>query len=77
MLLLAMAALAAAPLPTGLKSDPSICPKTTSHVARGSERSLQPQRLTDLPDANVYSAVYRRVDGCEVPIVVKYRVSGR
>ena len=37
---------------------------------------LPPSLLTQLPAADMYNAVYRRVGGCEVPIVVKYGVSG-
>ena len=54
------------------------CPKTTSHVAtdktpyRG-ER-LQPHKLTDLPPATTYMAVYRQIAGCEAPLtMVEYR----
>jgi len=83
MLLLAVAALAAAPQPTAAQLQPksSICPRTSSHLTgtgslyRG--KALAPRRLTDLPDGNLYLTVYRRVDGCEVPVVVKYGVSGR
>jgi hypothetical protein len=39
---------------------------------------LKPRKLTELPPANVYSAVYRRdANGCEKPIVVKYGVGRR
>ncbi|QNM81769.1 hypothetical protein H8M03_06760 [Sphingomonas sabuli] len=35
---------------------------------------VTPKKLTDLPDANSYMAVFRTVDGCEVPMsVVEYR----
>jgi hypothetical protein len=51
------------------------CPQTTSHVAtqyRG--RRLQPQKLTELPPATTYMAVYRRIAGCDAPLtMVEYR----
>jgi len=83
MLLLAAAALAAAPQPSAPQLQPKspICPRTTSYLTgegslyRGTP--LAPRRLTELPDANHYLTAYRRIDGCEVPIVVKYGVSGR
>ena len=79
MLLLAMAALAAAPPSSAPQPPPKSpnCPRTTSYVARWHGTALRPERLTELPDANAYLTVYRRIDGCEVPIVVKYGVSGR
>jgi hypothetical protein len=40
-------------------------------------KPLTPRRLNELPDGNLYLTVYRRIDGCEVPIVVRYGVSGR
>jgi hypothetical protein len=53
------------------------CPRATSMHAYDRSKPLKPQKLGDLPPANAYSAVYRRVRGCEVPIVVKYGVGGR
>lgn len=53
------------------------CPRTTSMHAYDRSKPLKPQKLGELPPANAYSAVYRLVRGCEVPIVVKYGVGGR
>lgn len=53
------------------------CPRATSMHAYDRSKPLKPQKLGDLPPANAYSAVYRLVRGCEVPIVVKYGVGGR
>ena len=37
-----------------------------------------PRKLTELPGGHAYMAVYRTVNGCEVPMsVVEYRNSGR
>lgn len=53
------------------------CPRTTSMHAFDRSKPLKPQMLGDLPPANAYSAVYRLVRGCEVPIVVKYGIGDR
>jgi len=83
MLLLAVAAFTAAPQPSAAQAQANlpICPRTTSYLA-GTEslyrgKSLTPRRLNELPDGNLYFTVYRQIDGCEVPVVVKYGVSGR
>ena len=54
------------------------CPRTRSYLAdqdglyRGPP--LVPRKLTELPPATTYMAVYRRVDGCEAPMtMVEYR----
>ena len=51
------------------------CPRTTSVYAFQTDKNVKPRKLTELPDANAYSAVLRRIGGCEVPIVVRYGVS--
>ena len=53
------------------------CPQATRYYAYRDGKKLRPKALTELPDANAYSAVYRLVDGCQVPVVVKYGVSPR
>ena len=81
MLLFAAALIAADPSPAvalpyqprPLASSPN-CPRTTNYHAWQSGKALKPQKLADLPPANAYLAVLRRVRGCEVPIVVKYGV---
>ena len=68
MLLLILAA-----APAALQPAPN-CPRPTGyHAVRQGER-LQPRKLNQLPDANAYAAVYRRIRGCEVPVVVRYGV---
>ena len=57
------------------------CRRPANHQAdRGSawrEAPLKPKKLTELPPATGYMAVYRTVDGCEVPMtVVEYRSGG-
>ena len=50
------------------------CPRTAAQVAadkapyRG--QKLVPHKLTDLPPATTYMAVYRRIDGCEAPLTM-------
>jgi hypothetical protein len=58
------------------------CPRTTSHYAgKGSVyrgEPVAPQRLTELPPAIGFMAVYRTVNGCEVPMtIVEYRTGRR
>ena len=53
------------------------CPQTTSYYAYRDGGPIKPHKLSELPPANVYSAVFRRIGGCEVPLVVKYGVGSR
>ena len=50
------------------------CPRTTSHLADtvGVYRSqpLTPKKLTELPPATAYMAVYRHIGGCEAPLTM-------
>ena len=56
----------------------SPCPKATAQWAYRSGEAVKPHNLTELPDANMYKAVYRLDErGCESPIIVRYNVSGR
>ena len=52
----------------------SNCRNTTSHHAeQGSAwrgQPVAPRKLTDLPPAESYKAVYRTVNGCEEPMTV-------
>jgi hypothetical protein len=52
----------------------SNCRKTTSYRADGTlawrDEPMTPKRLTDLPPAESYKAVYRTVNGCEEPMTV-------
>ena len=54
------------------------CRKPTSYKAESDlvwrDEPLAPKKLHELPPAQGYMAVYRSVDGCEVPMtVVEYR----
>jgi hypothetical protein len=56
---------------------PATCPATSRYEASGRNKKPKAQKLSELPDADMYSAVYRHVGPCEAPVVVKYGVSGR
>jgi len=62
-------------------ADPSStanCPRTSGHHAYRGDGPLRPQKLTELPPANAYVAVWRRdANGCETPVVVRYNLGGR
>jgi hypothetical protein len=83
-MLLFLAALIAAPQPVGdmpvinPKADqPASCPATSRYEAAKRGKVPRAQKLNELPDADVYRAVYRRIGRCEAPIIVKYGVVGR
>lgn len=83
MLLFTVALIAADPAPAvAVPSQPrplarsANCPRTTSYYAWRRDKPVKPQKLTELPPANAYLAVYRMIAGCEVPVVVKYGVGG-
>lgn len=90
-LFLAVAVLAATPAaagtmrPNDLHRGPALsqhfgaenCRRTAVNYAKD-PGSLKPRKLTELPPGNMYVAVFRHdVNGCEVPIVVKYGVGRR
>jgi hypothetical protein len=54
----------------------SICPPTSRYEAARRGGKLPPSLLTQLPAADMYNAVYRKVGGCEVPMIVRYDVGG-
>src|SRR5688572_706287 len=57
------------------------CPRTARHYAeKGSlyrGDGVAPKRLTELPPAIGYMAVYRTVNGCEVPLTMTDYRTGR
>ena len=87
MLLIAAALNAAIPTPAVAAPDsPQVmqpkagsqnCPRTTGYYAWQRGAKVAPRKLGELPDANLYYTVYRTVNGCESPVVVRYRVSDR
>ena len=82
MLLLALALTAASPaaeMPVinPKANQPEGCPATSRYEVSHRGKTPKAQRLNELPDADAYRAVYRRVGGCEIPVIVKYRVGNR
>jgi hypothetical protein len=82
LLLFALAAASAGPaadMPTiNPKADqPATCPATSRYEASRRGKTPRAQKLGELPDADMYKAVYRRIGRCEAPIIVKYGVAGR
>jgi hypothetical protein len=55
---------------------PANCPPTSRYEAARRGAKLPPSLLNQLPAADMYNAVYRRVGDCEVPIIVRYNVGG-
>jgi hypothetical protein len=54
----------------------AICPPTSRYEAARRGGKLRLQKLNELPAADMYNAVYRRVGACEAPIIVRYDVGG-
>jgi hypothetical protein len=50
------------------------CPAETARIAKAAKAKPEFHNLTELPDANAYSAVFRTKDGCPDPIVISYEV---
>jgi len=65
------------PLINPKASQPANCPATSRYEAARRGKTPRAQKLGDLPDADLYKAVYRRIGRCEAPIIVKYGVAGR
>jgi len=57
-------------------SQSASCPATSRYEATRRGKTPRAQRLGELPDADVYLTVYRRIGGCEAPIITRYGVSG-
>ena len=54
------------------------CPRTASYYAYHEGKPLKPRKLTELPPAIGYMAVYRTINGCDAPLtMVEYRSSRR
>jgi hypothetical protein len=63
---------------TPAASPASNCPRTTSYQADNSGlyrgQRLTPRKLTELPPATTYMAVYRHIGDCEAPLTLtEYR----
>jgi hypothetical protein len=55
----------------------SSCPPTSRYQAMQKNRRPDAKKLNELPAADHYKAVYRRVGNCEVPIIAGYNIGGR
>lgn len=60
----------------------SSCPRSTTYLADKAgiyrNQSLNPRKLSKLPPATAFMAVYRRIDKCEVPMTMsEYRTHHR
>lgn len=52
--------------------DSAACPPTSRYEASKRGGKLGAQKLNELPMADGYKAVLRRVDGCNAPVLVGY-----
>ena len=79
LLLSAIMAIPAADMPVinPNADQPASCPATSRYEAARHGKTPQVRKLGELPDADMYKAVYRRIGRCQAPIVVKVGVSGR
>ena len=48
------------------------CPPISPHYAMKQGEGSALQKLNELPPAVHYKAAYRRIDGCQVPIIAGY-----
>lgn len=56
--------------------DKAGCPPTSRFEASRHGGPLGAQRLNELPAADMYVAVYRRVGGCIAPIITGFDIGG-
>jgi hypothetical protein len=72
--ILSAPAMAASPAPQAGKTPDANCPRTTSYLADKSGiyqgKPLAPRKLTELPPAIAYMAVYRHIGPCEAPLTM-------
>ena len=64
----------AAPVAPALAQPPAGCPPTPAQLAAEHRDQVQVRNLNELPPANAYAAVYREIEGCEAPVVIRYDV---
>jgi hypothetical protein len=56
-------------------TQPASCPATSRYEASRRGKTPKMQKLNELPDADVYSAIYRKIGKCEAPVIVKFGVA--
>lgn len=65
------------PVINPIAQSPIACPPTSRHEAAKRGGKLGAQKLNELPMADGYKAVLRRIDGCNAPIVVSYGLGAK
>ena len=55
---------------------PKSCPPTSRYEAARRGGKLGMKKLDELPAGDLYKAVYRKIGGCEAPIIVRYNIGG-
>ena len=63
--------------PQPFLSSRSDCPKIATYQTARPGEPLRPRKLSELPQANAFAAVYREIGGCEVPMLVGFAPRGR
>jgi hypothetical protein len=57
---------------------PKDCPHTAAYLAERNGKPLAPHKLTELPPATTFMAVYRHIGGCDAPLTMAdYRSARR
>ena len=64
------------PLVDPVKNDDR-CPPISRYEAARRGGKLKPNFLDESPAADLYNAVYRRIDGCVAPVIVRFGVGRR
>jgi hypothetical protein len=67
----------AAPMPFQNPYADERCPETPMSLARKQGANPRARNLAELPSAQTYAAVDRRVDGCAIPMLLSEARSGR
>ena len=65
------------PVINPIAQSPISCPPTSRYEAAKRGGKLGAQKLNELPPADGYKAVLRRIDGCNAPIVVSYGIGAK
>ena len=55
---------------------PKSCPPTSRYEAVRRGKALAARKLNELPAGDLYMAVYRKIGGCEAPIIARYNIGG-
>jgi len=53
-----------------------VCPDLGPRIATVLRKSVRPQRLDELPPGRLEHSVFRQVDGCAIPAVVREQFDG-